>query len=189
VSYTRFLCFVINNFSNCFGRNIAFSCRSCSPSQLTAAPSPGSQHRLVPGLGYNFHSPPVVSPPIVSFSRGAARPPCDARHRERPLCAALHFARAAQRAWRLAAQHARSLCCPVRPCAARNRAALGTSRAAQGTRARRRSFLHPDNSARTRRRLSYRRHTQRQHATRRSSCSSWWHEYLKHVLCLNKSTY
>jgi hypothetical protein len=76
------------------------------------------------------------SPPIVSFSRGAARLPCEARHRARLLRAALHCARAAQRAWRLAVQRARSLCCPVRPCAARNHAARGTHRAAQGTRAR-----------------------------------------------------
>ena len=34
------------------------------------------------------------------------------------------------------AARARSLCCPVRPCAARNRAERGTRRAAQGTRAR-----------------------------------------------------
>ncbi len=42
----------------------------------------------------------------------------------------------------------------------------------ENSRARRRSFLHPDNSARTWRRLSYRRHTQRRHAMRLSSCSA-----------------
>ncbi len=91
---------------------------------------------VVPGLGYYFHSPPVVSPPIFSFSRGATRLPCEARNRARLPCAALYRARAAQRAWRLAVQRARSLCCPVRPCAARNRTARGTRRVAQGTRAR-----------------------------------------------------
>jgi hypothetical protein len=44
--------------------------------------------------------------------------------------------RAQRSAWRLAAQRACSLCCPLRPCAARNRAARETRRAAQGTLAR-----------------------------------------------------
>ncbi len=65
-----------------------------------------------------------------------SRVPAAAWHRAHLLCAALHCARAAQRAWRLAAQRARSLYCLVRPCAVRNSAAWGTHRAAQGTRAR-----------------------------------------------------
>ncbi len=104
--------------------------------QLTASPRSSPQHRFVPGLGYDCHSPSLSSPPIVSFLRGAARLHCEALHRARLSCAALHRARAAQRACRLAAQRARSLCCPVLPCAARNRTARGTLRAAQGTCAR-----------------------------------------------------
>jgi hypothetical protein len=75
-------------------------CSSGSPSQLTVAPRPGSPNRFVPGLGYDFHAPPIVSPPLISFSRGAARLPCEARHRARLPCAALHRARSAQRARR-----------------------------------------------------------------------------------------
>jgi hypothetical protein len=106
----------------------------------------------------------------VPSLRGAA-PRVPSLRRTRLRCTALHRARAAQRAWRQAEQRARSLCCPVLPCSAQNHAARGTRRAAR-ERTRCCAFLHPYDSASTRRRLSYRRHAQPLHATRRSSCSA-----------------
>jgi hypothetical protein len=65
---------------------------------------------------------------------------------------------------------------PVLPCAALRGAKPRSAGNAQGStgnaRARRRAFLHLDGSASTRRRLSYRRHTQRRNAMRLSSCSA-----------------
>jgi hypothetical protein len=87
------------------------SCRCCSQSQLTSAPRPGSQHRFIPGLGYDFHSssPPVVSPPIVSFHAAPRAFPA-----RRGTARAFPEQRCIVRAPRSARVPCAALCCPAR---------------------------------------------------------------------------
>jgi hypothetical protein len=162
--------------------SIACSCSSGSQSQLTADPRPGSQHRFVLGLGYDFHSPPVVSPPIVSFSPAAARAFPEQR-------CTVRAPRSAQGAWPLSARvSCAALCCSVRRGTVQRRERAGQHRervrAVWRVPAPLRLNLH-------RRRLSYQRHAQRRHATRpsrRFSCSAIFCQLLHQVTWLSPSS-
>ncbi len=110
-------------------------------------------------LSFLFRAAPRAFPARCGTARAFAAQRCTVRAQ-----------RSARRAWLCSARvPCAALCGPAR----RENAQRG-ERAVQHRNARawRRSFLHSDDSARTRRRLSYRRHTQRRHATRHYSCSA-----------------
>ena len=127
-------------------------------------------------LSFLFRAAQCAFPARCGTTRAFAAQRCTARApflhgaalhaRHRIPCAA----RGTRRAGREERRHA-FLTVPAPLRGAKSRRAGNAQGSTGNARARRRSFLHPDDSASTLRRLSYRRHTQRRYATRLSSCS------------------